>query len=115
MTNPPRPASLPLALTAALLGQTFTSAAIFAPAVLAPAASVDVGVPASFVGLMTALIYLSAAFAAPQIGGRVPQWGALRVTQFGLVVAALGLALATLAHPWLVLLAALVIGVGYGP
>lgn len=115
MTNPPRPASLPLALTAALLGQTFTSAAIFAPAVLAPAASVDVGVPASFVGLMTALIYLSAAFAAPQIGGRVPQWGALRVTQIGLVVAALGLALATLAHPWVVLIAALVIGVGYGP
>ena len=88
---------------------------MFAPAVLAPAASVDVGVPASLVGVMTSIIYLAAACAAPQIGARVPQWGALRVTQIGLAVSALGLVLATLTHPALVLLAALVIGAGYGP
>ncbi len=99
----------------ALLGQTFTAAMMFAPSVLAPAASVDIGVPASAVGLMTALIYLAAAFAAPQIGARVPQVGAVRVTQIGLVISGCGLALCAVAHPWVVLLAAIVIGIGYGP
>lgn len=109
------PATLALALPVALTAQTFTAAAMFAPSVMAPVASVDIGVPASAVGVMTSMIYLSAAFAAPQMGARVAQIGALRVSQIGLLLVALGLALATLAHPWLVLLAAVVIGLGYGP
>ncbi len=109
------PATLKLALPVALLGQTFTAAMMFAPSVLAPVASVDIGVPASAVGLMTSLIYLAAAFAAPQIGARVPQVGAVRVTQLGLVLTGCGLALCAVAHPLLVLLAAIVIGIGYGP
>ena len=109
------PATLSLALPVALAAQTFTAAAMFAPSVLAPAASADMGVPATAVGMMTSLIFLSAAFAAPQIGSRVPQLGALRVTQIGLCLVACGMALAALAHPLLVLLAAMVIGVGYGP
>lgn len=118
MNNPissPPPATLALALPVALLGQTFTAAAMFAPSVLAPAASADLGVPATAVGMMTALIYLAAAVSAPQIGGRVPQWGALRVTQIGLCLVACGMALAALGHPLLALLAAVIVGVGYGP
>ncbi len=113
--TPPAPATLALALPVALIGQTFTAAAMFAPSVLAPAASADIGVPATAVGMMTSLIYLSAVFSAPQIGARVPQWGALRVTQIGLLLAACGLVLGALAHPWCALLAALAIGIGYGP
>lgn len=109
------PATLSLALPVALAAQTFTAAAMFAPSVLAPAASADMGVPATAVGMMTSLIFLSAAFAAPQIGSRVPQLGALRVTQIGLCLVACGMVLAALAHPLLVLVAAMVIGVGYGP
>ena len=118
MTDPrqtPIPATLKLALPVALLGQTFTAAMMFAPSVLAPVASVDLGVPASAVGLMTSLIYLAAALAAPQIGARVPQMGAVRVTQIGLVISGCGLALCAVAHPLVVLLAAIVIGIGYGP
>ncbi len=118
MNNPipsPQPATLALALPVALLGQTFTAAVMFSPSVLAPAASADIGVPATAVGLITSLIYLSAAFSAPQIGARVPQWGALRVTQIGLCLAACGMVLAALAHPLLLMVAAIVIGVGYGP
>lgn len=114
-TLQPAPATLSLALPVALTAQTFTAAMMFAPGVLAPAASADIGVPATAVGIMTSLIYLAAAIAAPQIGGRVPQWGALRVTQIGLLLSACGLALATVAHPLIVLLAAIVIGIGYGP
>ena len=43
----PPAATLLLALPAAIVAQTFTAAMMFAPAVLAPAASVDIGVPAA--------------------------------------------------------------------
>ena len=110
------PASgLALALPTALIGQTFTAAVMFAPAVLAPAASADIGVPATLVGVVTALIYLASALAAPAAGARVPRVGAVRMTQFGLLVAGTGLALAALAHPLAVIIAALLIGLGYGP
>src|SRR5690349_4187720 len=84
----PAPATLSLALPVALGAQTFTAAAMFAPGVLAPAASADMGVPATAVGAMTSLIYLAAAIAAPQLGSRVPQLGALRVIQIGLLLSA---------------------------
>lgn len=106
---------LALALPTALIGQTFTAAVMFAPAVLAPAASVDIGVPATLVGVVTALIYLASAVAAPAAGARVPRVGPVRITQCGLLVAGAGLALAALAHPAAVIIAALVIGLGYGP
>ena len=106
---------LALALPAAVIAQTFTAAIMFAPAVLAPAASVDIGVPATMVGVVTALIYLAAAMAAPAAGARVPRVGAVRMTQFGLLLAGAGLALTVLAHPLAVIIAALVIGLGYGP
>jgi MFS family permease len=102
-------------LPAAIAAQTFTAAMMFAPPVLAPAASADVGLPATAVGVVTALIYLSAAMAAPAAGARVPRVGALRVTQLGLLIAGSGLALMALAHPLAIVIAALVIGCGYGP
>ena len=74
-------AGLAWVLPAALVAQTFTAAMMFAPAVLAPAASVDIGLPATLVGVVTALTYLAAALAAPTLGARVPRWGAMRVTQ----------------------------------
>lgn len=106
---------LALALPAALVAQTFTAAVMFAPAVLAPVASLDIGVPATAVGVVTSLIYLSSAMAAPAAGARVPRLGAVRTSQIGLVVAAAGLALSVLAHPLMIVVAALVIGLGYGP
>ena len=107
--------ALVLALPAAITAQTFTAAMMFAPPVLAPAASADVGLPATAVGVVTALIYLTAAMAAPAAGARVPRVGALRVTQLGLLIAGSGLALMVLAHPLAIVVAALVIGCGYGP
>ena len=106
---------LALALPAAMVAQTFTAAMMFAPAVLAPAASVDIGVPASAVGVVTAMIYLAAAMAAPAAGARVPRVGAVRMTQLGLLCAGAGLALTAFAHPFAVIFAALLIGLGYGP
>jgi len=118
MSNPPNDAKasgLALALPAAGTAQTFTAVMMFAPAVLAPAASVDIGVPATMVGIVTALIYLASAMAAPAAGARVPRVGAVRMTQFGLLLAGAGLALSVIAHPLMIIVAALVIGLGYGP
>lgn len=118
MSNPPNDAKasgLALALPAAVAAQTFTAVMMFAPAVLAPAASVDIGVPATMVGIVTALIYLASAMAAPAAGARVPRVGAVRMTQFGLLLAGAGLALSVIAHPLMIIVAALVIGLGYGP
>lgn len=108
-------ANLAWLLPAAMVAQAMTAAMMFAPAVLAPAASADIGVPASMVGVMTALIYISAAMAAPAAGARVPRIGAVRTTQWGLLLAGAGLALTALVHPTAVIIAALVIGLGYGP
>ena len=102
-------------LPAAMVAQTFTAAMMFAPAVLAPAASVDIGLPATLVGVVTALSYLAAAMAAPTAGARVPRLGAMRMSQGCLLVAGAGLALTALVHPIAIILAALVIGIGYGP
>ena len=108
-------AGLALALPAALIAQTFTAAMIFAPAVLAPVASVDIGMPATLVGVVTALSYLAAALAAPTAGARVPRVGAVRMTQWCLIFAGAGLAFTVLVHPAAIIFAALVIGIGYGP
>lgn len=80
-TSPASATGLAWVLPAAMLAQTFTAAMMFAPAVLAPAASVDIGLPATLVGVVTALTYLAAAMAAPTAGARVPRMGALRMTQ----------------------------------
>jgi MFS family permease len=113
--NDAKASGLALALPAAVTAQTFTAVMMFAPAVLAPAASVDIGVPATMVGIVTALIYLASAMAAPAAGARVPRVGAVRMTQFGLLLAGAGLALSVIAHPLMIVVAALVIGLGYGP
>ena len=104
-----------LALPAAVIAQTFTAAMMFAPAVLAPTASVEIGVPATMVGVVTALIFIASAIAAPAAGAHVPRVGAVRMTQFGLLLAGTGLALSVIAHPFVIIVAALVIGLGYGP
>jgi MFS family permease len=88
---------------------------VFAPPVLAPVAQGEVGLPASAVGIVTALLYFSATIAALSSGGIISRLGALRVSQFSLILAGSGMALMATANPWLVALGALVVGAGYGP
>lgn len=97
-----------------LVIQILVCVALFAPPVLAPAAQADVGLPASDVGVAMALVYVSSAFAALLSSNFIPRHGPLRCMQFSLLTGAAGLALMTLTHPFLVVLGALVIGLGYG-
>jgi MFS family permease len=104
-----------VALVATIGVQVVSSMAIFAPAVLAPAASVDIGVAATAIGAFSALNYLMASISAPLGGALVPQHGAVRACQASIVISGCGLIICGLAHPLFVIAGAVLIGVGYGP
>ena len=106
---------LALVLLATIAAQVLVAMALFTPAVLAPVASPDIGVPASAIGAFSALVYLIAVVSAPMGGSYVAQWGAVRVLQVCLALAGIGLAVCGLAHPVLVIAGAAIIGIGYGP
>ncbi len=106
---------LAVALGLTLVVQAMVSAAVFAPAVLAPAVQADAGVAASAIGIFTAIIYGTAAFAAPLGGTFIARFGAVRVSQCCLMFAGGGLALCALAHPAALVAGALLIGCGQGP
>jgi MFS family permease len=101
-----------LAVTLAI--QVLAALVLYVPPVLAPAAQAEVGVRAAAVGVVTALIFAAATFAALRSGPAIARHGALRVSQLSLVLCAGGLAIMTTAHPIWIGLGALIIGLGYG-
>lgn len=103
----------PLIVTMAI--QALVSMAVFAPPVFAPAAHGEIGFPASWVGLVTALTFGAATFGALFSGGIIARVGALRMSQYSLLVCGAGIALISTASPWMVALGAIVMGLGYGP
>jgi len=102
----------PLIVTMAI--QALVSLVVYTPPVLAPVAQTDVGIPASAVGIVTALIYLAATFTAFSAGNLINRFGAMRASQISLVFCAAGVSLMASANSWLIALGALVIGTGYG-
>ena len=102
----------PLIVTMAI--QALVSLVVFTPPVLAPVAQAEIGLPASTVGIVTALIYFAATFTAVSAGNLINYFGAMRASQLSLVLAAAGIAIIATANPWLVALGALVVGTGYG-
>jgi MFS family permease len=89
--------------------------AVFSPPVFAPAAHGEIGFPASWVGVVTALTFAAATVGALFSGGVIAHVGALRMSQASLVLCGGGIALIATANAWLVVLGALVMGIGYGP
>ena len=88
---------------------------IFAPPVLAPAATRTMGLDPSTVGVFTSLVYLFAAIAAVSSARPVAALGALRASQICLLLCAAGIALVATASLPLVVLGAMLLGLGYGP
>lgn len=96
-------------------------AALTVPSI-APVIATRLGVPASMIGTYISLLYIGAAAAALAGGGIVLRYGALRLSQVCLVACAAGLALTLALGADIgvlglvaIALAALVVGVGYGP
>ena len=73
------------------------------------------GAPSVLAGLFAGAMYLGATVSTLVGGPLVLRWGAIRVSQIGLVLCAAGLALGALGVLPVMALGAFVVGLGYGP
>jgi MFS family permease len=103
----------PLLLT--LVIQAMVAMALLSLPVMAPVVAQALDVSPALVGLYVSVTYAGAMVATLMGGATVARMGAIRVSQWGLVLCALGLLLC--AVPWLpaMVLGAVFIGLGYGP
>jgi predicted MFS family arabinose efflux permease len=95
--------------------QVMMSMAGLAAPVFAVHLAADLGISAGWVGLYMSAMFIVAMFSGVLGGGAVMRLGAVRVAQVCLVVAAAALALMCLGQVIWVVLAALMIGLAYGP
>jgi len=109
------------ALAVTLTIQVFTALAGAATAVLAPAIAPALGLAPQLVGVFVGLMYAGGMAGSLASGGFIERFGAIRVSQACVLLCAAGIALVAAAPgaaaPAAALLpvAALVLGVGYGP
>ena len=111
-----RRAFVALAATTAI--QIYVSLAATSTAVLAPEIAQAFAIAPKWIGVFVGLVYAGAMFASLACGGFIERFGAIRVSQFGVLLSAAGTLMIALApsHALTVLIvAALLIGVGYGP
>jgi len=108
-----RSTALPLVATLAV--QAMVSMASITVPVLAPAAARELAVSAGYIGIFVALVYLGSMLSSAASGDLIRRIGAIRVSQYCLVLCATGLAVLTLGSPPALIASALLIGAGYGP
>jgi MFS family permease len=102
-------------LTVTLLVQAMVVMAVLAPTVVAPAVTHALTIPDSAVGIYVALIYISAICSALYSESLISRWGPIRVSQGGLLLCGVGLALCTSGVVALGIVGAMITGLGYGP
>lgn len=111
-------------LLAMLACQAAVALAAFALPVVAPAAAASLGVPPTLIGYYTTLMLLGAMLTTGLITGFVRRYGALRVSQMILVIAALAMlslpiAAQSTGMPFVIVLllvvSAILAGLAYGP
>jgi MFS family permease len=83
--------------------------------VVTPVVAKAIGVSTNYLGAYVALVYFAAMVATLLGGAAVKRWGAIRLSQAGLLLAAIGLFLCAIPHPLAIAIGALFIGAGYGP
>ena len=82
---------MPLAITLAI--QAMVAMALLTIPTMAPKVAQAVGVSPAYIGVYIAVAYAGAMIASLASGGAVGRWGAIRVSQAGLLLCAVGLAL----------------------
>ncbi len=110
-----QPASAWIILLATLMIQALVAMALITLPVVAPVVAQAIEVPTTYVGLYVAAVYIAAMFATILGGSFVKRWGAMRLSQIGLVITAIGMALCAIPSPGVMAVGALLIGLGYGP
>lgn len=114
MSDTPTPSNW-LALATTLSIQALVSMAVLTPPVIAPVVASALGVSATYLGLYIAIVYLGAMLASLAAGAAVARFGAIRVSQAGLLLCAAGLSLCAIPSLWTFVLGGFLIGLGYGP
>ncbi len=104
---------LPLAATLAI--QALVAMATITVPVLAPAASDELHLSAGLIGLYVSLVYLGSMISSAASADLIRRIGAIRFSQYCLVMCATGLALLTFGTMPALIASALVLGLGYGP
>ena len=112
MSDSPR-VWFPLAVTFSI--QTLVAFAVYCAPVMAPVAGPALGFSPAAVGYYIAATSLGSMLGSAAAGGWVARFGPIRVSQAGLVLAFVGLAMAASAWPPLVMAGGFVVGLGYGP
>ncbi len=83
--------------------------------ILAPVAAQSLSVSPEWIGYFISIVYVTGMLSALASGNFIVRFGAIRMSQVGLVLCALGLALVACGTLVLVVLGAIVMGLGYGP
>lgn len=104
---------LPLASTTAILACLSTN--LFLIPVVAPVAARELGLNPVWVGAITTVAFGVAVLSSLASGGAVRRWGAVTVGQLCLLASAVAALLMASAELSLMLLAAVVFGLGFGP
>jgi MFS family permease len=104
---------LPLAATLAI--QALVAMATITVPVLAPAASDELRLSAGLIGLYVSLVYLGSMISSAASADLIRRIGAIRFSQYCLVMCATGLALLTFGTMPALIASAFVLGLGYGP
>jgi MFS family permease len=95
--------------------QVLTSLCAVAVPVLAPAAGRELGFSPTLVGYFVGITYLFGSTAALLTGSLVLRFGSIRVSQAALLCCSIAMGLLTVLPLWAMPLAALFLGMGYGP
>ena len=103
----------PLAIT--LLAQVVASWANLTVPVFAVRLADGIGVSATWIGVYVSLTYLSGMLSAVLCGPFILRYGAIRISQICLLIAAASLTLLTASTLPLAILSALIMGIAYGP
>jgi MFS family permease len=102
------------ALWLTLLVQALSALTMSVPAVLAPAVAEPLGFEAQQVGLLVSVAYLFAMPSGLLCASLSPRYGPVRLSQIALWISALALLFYLSGVGWLMLVGAMLIGIGYG-
>lgn len=104
-----------LVLGVTLAIQALVAMALLTLPVMAPAVAQALGISATYIGLYVAVVYAGAMVASLVSGPAVARFGAIRVSQAGLVLCAAGLVLCAVPSVLAMAVGAVLVGLGYGP
>ena len=113
-----QPRTALIALAATLTIQLYASLAATATAVLAPEIARAFAVETRWIGAFVGLVYAGGMIASLASGGFIERFGSIRVSQACVVLCAVGILAMSVAPSYaaaLLVCAAIVIGLGYGP